>query len=327
MSKETLINLPVNKIINCIKKINFRHEYQDIAKLESIIGYTTCSLEPKELFDRIKPSEALDNNMKADLLFSLFIKTAIPQFIYKAGALSPLYKHIAWATKTLVDQDSEWSRKTREKIEESFDGSKTEFFNNLTLSVEEACTYFSGLISSKRLSEICENESARSISTPDTMSINSDDSAGWHSSDGDIDISYKNAVLIGNFDGSKLYGYISSKFNDVRWSSTLSKGFAASAVGRNGVKFLDSKLLELKINDDARLYTQEIHKNDHGDYLAIFDRDASHEKIKRVAKEIKILTILEDCFYEKISHSEYSMSDARGAELGMLGLETSALSE
>lgn len=130
---------------------------------------------------------------------------------------------------------------------------------------------------------------------------------GWYNHN--IHVSYKDSYEIGAYMGKKLYGYLPEEYSDnARWTNALSKGFVKKAVGHNGVKFIEGKLLELKINDDARLYTTAIHQNDSGDFLAIFDHEAGHKTISRIARSGDDIVPLQDCL-------TYDLIGATGEEL------------
>lgn len=118
---------------------------------------------------------------------------------------------------------------------------------------------------------------------------------GWYSSNNKIKVKYAEAKEIGTFEDGKVYAYIDPYFTNPQWKIAFGKGFAKTSKGSNGIKFINNSLFELKINGDARLYTKEFHKNDQGDYLAIFDRQANHKQIKKIVKknDFKIHT---DCF-------------------------------
>lgn len=120
---------------------------------------------------------------------------------------------------------------------------------------------------------------------------------GWYSRDGKIKINYTDAKEIGDFAGGKLYGYIDPSLDDSQWQKALDKGFAKTAKGHNGVKLINNSLLELKINGDARLYTTEVHKNDQGNFIAIFNDQAGHKKISKMANKSS-LKIHADCFLQ-----------------------------
>lgn len=122
---------------------------------------------------------------------------------------------------------------------------------------------------------------------------------GWYSSNNKIKVKYTEAKEIGTFkngkDNGKVYAYIDPSFTNPQWQIAFDKGFAKTSKGSNGIKCINNSVFELKINGGERLYTKEFHKNDQGDYLAIFDRQANHKKIEKIIKknDFKIYT---DCF-------------------------------
>ena len=71
---------------------------------------------------------------------------------------------------------------------------------------------------------------------------------GWYSSNNRIKIKYTETKEIGTFGGCKLYGYIDPSLIDPRWQIAFSKGFAKTKDGTNGVKFLNNRVFELKID-------------------------------------------------------------------------------
>jgi len=66
-----------------------------------------------------------------------------------------------------------------------------------------------------------------------------------------------------------------------KFAVAISKGVAFRDVGSNGIKFLDGKLIELKIDGDTRLYTKAMYQNDDGKYLIVFDHKGSHAAVKK----------------------------------------------
>lgn len=144
----------------------------------------------------------------------------------------------------------------------------------------------------KTQKNLFNNTSVREESVEDTMQTQNND--GWHNPK--IHVSYKEAYEIGSYSNHKLYGYLPETYSsDSRWENALSKGFAKGKFGHNGVKDIEHKLLELKINDDARLYTKEIHQNDRGDFLAIFDNEACHKAIERIVRNSDEIVPMNDC--------------------------------
>lgn len=119
----------------------------------------------------------------------------------------------------------------------------------------------------------------------------------WYSSNNKIKIKTTETTQIGYFEGRNLYGYIDRSFtNNPQWQIALDKGATKTAKGTNGVKSINDNVLELKINANERLYATGVHKNDVGDYVAIFDRVTNHEGITKLANKKNNFKIYEDCF-------------------------------
>ncbi|HJD55276.1 MAG TPA: hypothetical protein LFW21_01205 [Rickettsia endosymbiont of Pyrocoelia pectoralis] len=72
-----------------------------------------------------------------------------------------------------------------------------------------------------------------------------------------------------------------------KFKLALSKGFVGDK-GEIGVKRISQKLVELKILQDIVLYTKEIYKNPEGKYLVIFNKQANHKEVERVAETAKL---------------------------------------
>jgi hypothetical protein len=107
---------------------------------------------------------------------------------------------------------------------------------------------------------------------------------GWYT-DSRVNVKYTEAKQIKQLkNGGWLYAYIHPSLTNPQWENALDKGLAARAKGQNGIKVLES-VIELKINDDARLYTTKLHKNDRGDYIAILDTLGGHKEISRKANK------------------------------------------
>ncbi len=73
----------------------------------------------------------------------------------------------------------------------------------------------------------------------------------------------------------------------------LQKGFCKNKMGKNGIKIIKNSIVELKIDEDSRLYTTQIYKNSAGKSLILFDKIGNHEEIKRLVREKKPLEIIE----------------------------------
>lgn len=142
---------------------------------------------------------------------------------------------------------------------------------------------------------------------------------GWAKEN--INVKYEQATEIGQFHGAKLYGCLADKFDQKIWHNALEKGFTTRAKGTNGVKYLDKKLLELKINDDARLYTKQLYKNTTGDYLAVFDKEANHKEIKKILNSTKEIHIDNCLDYPTSEFNQYSSCSGEYVEQNSMSLE------
>lgn len=301
----------LNKIADCLKKIKFQSQNYNKTLLTSFEQQLE-EYSASNLLEAITTSQDLTKKQKADLCFTAFLEKQELAFILKAGDLSTSYLFAGWAAKTLVTRNYEWSDRVKEIIESSSAWNYKivkSFFENLDMSSiglgKADIDYYgeSGLLTPSKahlLYQSCKAESAKTITEASK-------SHGWFNSV--IKITYDKVSELGNYAGKKLYGYVSEQFSDPKWLTALSKGFAKSAIGHNGVKILDNKLLELKINADARLYTKTLHQNDQGDYLAVFDEQADHSEIARLVSQSKGLLIQEDCLSTELAGAA-SQTDA-----------------
>lgn len=123
--------------------------------------------------------------------------------------------------------------------------------------------------------------------------------SGWYSTDQRIKVKYREVQEIGAFQGNRLYGYIDPSLSHRQWEIALGKDLAKTGQGNNGVKILKKNnkvtLLELKMNGDERLYATDVHTNELGEYLAIFNRQGRHKEISRMANNNKF-SVKSDCF-------------------------------
>lgn len=76
-----------------------------------------------------------------------------------------------------------------------------------------------------------------------------------------------------------------------RFQIALEKGLCTNKTHKNGVKFLKNSVIELKIDDDRRLFTSCVYRNPQGKSLIIFDRIGNHKEIKRMAKTKSVVII------------------------------------
>lgn len=76
-----------------------------------------------------------------------------------------------------------------------------------------------------------------------------------------------------------------------QFNQALQKGPVKRSTTQNGIKFLGG-IIELKINQDLRLYTNKIYKNPDGQFLIIFDTLGNHQDIKKQLNRNEPLTII-----------------------------------
>ncbi|MBA2651442.1 MAG: ankyrin repeat domain-containing protein [Tatlockia sp.] len=93
-----------------------------------------------------------------------------------------------------------------------------------------------------------------------------------------------------------------------RFQMALKKGVCSRRLGQNGIKILKNSIMELKIDDDIRLYTTVIYKNSNNKSLILFDKIGDHEFIKKLLLEKNPLKIIEltECKDELIPISGFS---------------------
>lgn len=63
---------------------------------------------------------------------------------------------------------------------------------------------------------------------------------------------------------------------------SIEKGFVKRAVGANGIKIVDNKIIEIKIKADLRIFGHKVYVNEEGQHLIVFDDLGNHEAIKRM---------------------------------------------
>ncbi len=73
----------------------------------------------------------------------------------------------------------------------------------------------------------------------------------------------------------------------------LSKGLCKRSMAQNGIKFLKNSIIELKIDENIRLYTTVIYKNQEDMCLIVFDKIGNHESIKKLLREKQPLEIVD----------------------------------
>lgn len=90
-------------------------------------------------------------------------------------------------------------------------------------------------------------------------------------------------AAIGNKVLKKLDNSLLSQF-----TSALEKGEITKKTHNNGIKFIAHKLIEVKINDDMRLYTDTIYKNENGKYIIVFNKLGNHLDVSKAAQNSKL---------------------------------------
>lgn len=271
----------INRIINCLNKFNFMNmNEQDTYSQELIKNFGNQNTMIKGI---INNNDQLTMPAKADHFFNLFVATKNSTFIYEAAKLSTDYQFVAWVAKSLATKDFNLSLKIKNTIKNNWDQKIVDlFFDNLSLT-EDDIELFADLIGQNKISEFYKNQNQ-----PQTITTH-----GWYNDS--IKIDFDEATEIGEFKGSKLYGYIPENCYTDQFQNALEKGFAKTAKGTNGIKLINDVLLEVKINADARLYSTQLHQNDLGEFIVIFDHLARHKEISKIANSTKELTIFEDC--------------------------------
>ena len=120
--------------------------------------------------------------------------------------------------------------------------------------------------------------------------------------------------------GNNIYAVISDEVSleeitMKQFKNALTKGFTRREKGKNGVKFVEKSVIELKISSESRLFTEKKYMNSNNEYLIIFDRVGNHTEVKKLAQEnsfmIEISADLEDLKSESVSdtHSPYAEDD------------------
>lgn len=72
------------------------------------------------------------------------------------------------------------------------------------------------------------------------------------------------------------------------FTKSLEKGITYYKTGINGVKFLQNKAVEIKIDGDMRIYANIIHKNSCAELFIDFDHYGNHNEVSKFANEHKL---------------------------------------
>jgi len=114
----------------------------------------------------------------------------------------------------------------------------------------------------------------------------------------DKEISATDTKYIGKHRNLDVWGYIAPKIQHKNKESmdlldnALDKGIIEQKLGINGVKFLGNKAIELKIDGDLRLFTNNIYINKEGKLLVTFDHSGNHEAVQNFIHQHKLTYIV-----------------------------------
>ncbi len=310
-------NFTVNRIISSLTKINFTTNKMANNANPELIEIPTKAVSEQKILANILDNDNLSNSEKADLFFTQFINTKNPIFISKAGNFSVDYQFIAWVVNKAINEEFDTENKIKTKIEKKWNTKIVEeFFNNLEWNEQDFYIFGEFITESKK--EEFYKQKHNQYKNKQDIDETKNTFDGWLTKK--CNIKKEQATELCKYDGAKLYGFLPNEYAYGVWNNALSKGFAPTAKGTNGVKFLDEKLLELKIKGDQRLYTKSVYKNTKGDYLAIFENEANHSSIKNIVSTIKELQIIEDHIFADIadvydSESSSVMGDHYSTEI------------
>lgn len=278
----------LDRIISSLTKINFNCKNNINPDL---IEVPSKKISEQQILSNILNDKNLNMQEKADLFFTQFINTKNPIFISQAGNFSIDYQFAAWVVNKAINEEFDTEDKIKTKIQKKWNTELVEeFFNNLEL-VEQDFDIFSDFIATNKMTEFQKQTHTQYKNKQDIYETKNTFN-GWFTKK--CNIEYQQVTKLGEYKGGNLYGILPDKYAHDSLNNTLSKGFAKTAIGTNGVKFLDKKLLELKTNDNLRLCAKSVYKNSKGDFLAIFDNEENHKTIKNIVNNIKELQVIED---------------------------------
>lgn len=113
----------------------------------------------------------------------------------------------------------------------------------------------------------------------------------WHIAK-EHDITTNDVIPLGKYRGLDCYGKISEKLQKKldknqydKFIDALTKGIIHSPQGKNGIKFIGKKAVEIKIDGDQRLFTNILHSNEQSELLINFDHQGNHNDVVKFAGE------------------------------------------
>ena len=287
-----------NKVNNEIERvISVLNRMKIINKTKSFDDFLQSN-NPQQISGLVSNNNNLQNGEKADILFLGFLQTQEPKLLYKTTDFSNEYKPYAFILKSLIENaedNPEWcaNRKAKLYANNSYDKETlNKFFKFIEIS-ETDLELFSDLDSVHR--------GFRKQDQADNST------KGWFNNQKQINVKIEDTIEIMDFEGSKLFGLIPKEQRTNKFQEALNNGYAVRAKACAGVKNIENKLFEIKQlghNASARLYTKELYQNSDGDYLAIFNKEGNHEKIKNVTNKSKGFDIFE-CLSSP-THSDFT---------------------
>ncbi len=187
----------------------------------------------------------------------------------------------------ILNQSKNIANKVQEKITKLF----INIINNEEYSIDSAVQQISKFINIKKhyhslevkslvnfWSDFIGHNQTNEEKTSDGCDSNQSDQnmQSWLLNDEMIESSAQNVVYLGKNQYAMLAKDISFEHQEV-YEQSLQKGFAATAIGANGIKKFGN-FYELKINHSARLCNEKVYINSDGKKLIIFEKEVSHEK-------------------------------------------------
>lgn len=120
----------------------------------------------------------------------------------------------------------------------------------------------------------------------------------WSFSKNHIIKSTQNNVYKVSYFNKEIYVTIDEKlFNSLEvvhqeaFTRAINNGFVTRAKGHNGIKIIDGKLIELKINQDIRLIAKNIWSNEQKSQLIVFEERKNHQEVHKILSEAKIIQV------------------------------------
>lgn len=121
----------------------------------------------------------------------------------------------------------------------------------------------------------------------------------WSFSKNNIIKSTQNNVYKVSYFNKEIYVTIDEKlFNSLEvihqeaFTRAINNGFVTRSKGQNGIKIIDGKLIELKINQDIRLIAKNIWSNEQKSQLIVFEERKNHQEVQKILSETKIIQII-----------------------------------